>query len=506
MRRMDNPARAAALALLAFACGKDKQLTQSFAGLVQVSVGTPFSSGCGGPAGGGTNYTDAEVEPDLAVNPMNAQNLIGVWQQDRWSNGGARGVVSAASFDAGHTWTRSTVPFTQCAGGKFERGSDPWVTFAPDGTAHQIALTFDESVADRGILVARSTDGGGSWSAPLVLEEDTDPDLAMDKETITADPLNASLVYAVWDRVDHFTQPSSPLARGPAFFSRTTDAGLSWQTPALIYDPGADAQTVGNQIAVLPGGTLLDVLVIITQNSTPSPLSRVSVLRSLDKGVSWLPPIDVAAAEFVGVVDPKTHVGVRTGTVVPSVAVDAASGTVFVAWEDARFSGGTHDGIAFAKSTDGGKTWSQPVQVNGAPAAQAFTPAVAFSAGKVGVSYTDLRNDDPNDGAHLLATHWVAVSSDGGATWHDTPLSSPFDLQIAPIAGGYFLGDYEGLVYAGGAFVPLFAVARDGDTANRTDIFFRPADAPPLALSPVLAWQSVFRGARERWRFGTLFK
>ena len=68
-----------------------------------VSGPSPFA-GCtvGGP---GTNYVNAEVEPYVAVNPANPTNYIGVWQQDRWSNGGAHGLMSAASFDGGATWS-----------------------------------------------------------------------------------------------------------------------------------------------------------------------------------------------------------------------------------------------------------------------------------------------------------------------------------------------------------------------------------------------------------------
>jgi len=473
----------ALVAAFACACGRT---AQSFAGLVQVSGPTPFAAGCGGPAGPtGVNYPSAEVEPQLAVNPLDARNLIAVWQQDRWSNGGARGVSSAASFDSGHSWTRVNVPFTQCAGGTFERGSDPWATFAPDGTAYQIAYTFNQSTSDRAMQVARSSDGGRSWSLPLILEHDDDPDLAMDKETITADPRDASRVYAVWDRVTGFTNPTSPANRGPAFFTRTINGGVSWEAPVVISDPGADAQTVGNQIAVLPDGTLIDLLTIITQNSSQHPQSAVAVLRSTDQGASWSAPVHVAAAEFIGVVDAKTNQAVRSGTVVPSIGVDASSGTIYVAWEDARFSGGARDGIALSKSTDGGASWSPPLQVNQAGAAQAFTPVVSAAQGELAVSYLDLRNDDPLDRSRLLATDWLAVSSDGGASWHETQLSGPFNLQNAPFAGGYFVGDYQGLVHAGSAFLPLLVIARDDDASNRTDVFFRPAGAPgPSSSKP----------------------
>ena len=58
------------------------------------------------------NYPNTEIEPWVDVNPTNPQNLIVGWQQDRWSNGGARGDVSAYSKDGGTTWTKVLVPGT----------------------------------------------------------------------------------------------------------------------------------------------------------------------------------------------------------------------------------------------------------------------------------------------------------------------------------------------------------------------------------------------------------
>jgi hypothetical protein len=42
-------------------------------------------------AAGRTNSLNSEVEPWMDANPTDPDNLIAVWQQDRWSNGGARG-------------------------------------------------------------------------------------------------------------------------------------------------------------------------------------------------------------------------------------------------------------------------------------------------------------------------------------------------------------------------------------------------------------------------------
>jgi hypothetical protein len=313
----------------------------------------------------------------------------------------------------------------------------------------------------------------------------------------------------VWDRLTGFTHPNDPANRGPTWFSRSVDGGKTWDPDArMIYDPGADAQTVSNEIVVLPSGVLVNLFVGIAQNSTQHPSSTIEVLRSPDHGDTWPDHIVVDKADFVGAVDPKNGKGIRSGTVVPSIAADAQSGALYVVWEDARFSSGQHDGIVLSRSVDGGITWSaQPVQVNQtAASAQAFTPVVSAGGGSVGVSFYDLRNDD-GDASHLYATGWLAVSNDGGVTFHETQITPRFDLATAPEAGGYFLGDYHGLVHAGGAFLPLLGAAHDGDMTNRTDIFFRPASAPPAATEPLAdVALSLFRGARERWRFDTLFK
>jgi hypothetical protein len=226
--------------------------------------------------------------------------------------------------------------------------------------------------------------------------------------------------------------------------------------------------------------------------------------------VSWTAsPASIAEAQFVGVGDFKSRRGIRTGSVVPSIAVDRQGGALYVVWEDARFSGMQRDGIAMSKSIDGGLTWSAPAQINGSPS-PAFTPAVAVAQdGTVGVSYYDLRNDPVTDRDRLLVTQWLATSSDGGTTFTETLIGAPFNIQLAPLVDGpaWFLGDYQGLAAAGNAFVPFFVAISQG---GPSDVFFRPADAAaPKATAVTLAARSVqqmWRGARERWRFGTLFK
>ena len=80
---------------------------------VRISGDDPFSTCKAG--GAGRNFVSSEVEPYVAVNPKDSRNIVAVWQQDRWSNGGSRGILNAVSHDGGKTW-RSTDPrFTSCS-------------------------------------------------------------------------------------------------------------------------------------------------------------------------------------------------------------------------------------------------------------------------------------------------------------------------------------------------------------------------------------------------------
>lgn len=452
-------------------CGDN--LFDPFVSLVRVSGQTPFAGGCGGGQQG-TNFGSVEVEPWVAVDPTNPAHLVGAWQQDRWSNGGANGIGVAVTFDGGATWSTHTPRIGRCAGGTaaggdYQRTSDPWVTFAADGTVFLSALGFDATTPRSAVLASRSTDGGASWSDPVVLIADDDPDVLSDKEAITADPTDPGRVYAVWDRLTGQTHPTALTMTGPTWFARTTDG--AWEPAREIYDPGPDAQTIGNVIAVLPGGTLVDVFDLITQASSMAPSNMLAVIRSEDHGLTWSRATVIAPMRGIGVQDPDSGVVIRSGTDLPQVAVDRTSGALYIVWQDAP-AGGAVDAVMLVSSLDGGVTWSAPVAVNGARDVPAFTPSVAVAAdGAVGVTYFDLRSARPGDDA-VRVTPWLAASRDRGATWSDEALSGPFDLHPALLQSAYFLGDYQGLVAVGNAFLPFFAAAvADGD--DRTDVFVR---------------------------------
>ena len=339
---------------------------------------------------------------------------------------------------------------------------DPWVSIGPSGVAHQIALSFNNTDAREAILYSRSPDGGRTWGEPVTLTSDTSPLAGLDKESITADPKRARFVYATWDRSSTEAGPFTE----PTWFTRSTDGGRTWEPARIIYDPGIDNGTIGNQIVVLPNGDLLNVMAVFVGAGI-----KLAVLRSTDRGATWSAPLFIDDIATIGITDAKTGEPVRTSDFLPDIAVDPRTGRTYIVWQDARPSGGQRDGIVISSSADGGRTWSSPVQVNGAPQAQAFTPSVDVDRdGKVAVGYYDFRNDS-TDPAVLLTNTWLATSRDRGRTFTDRAVGSTFDMRTAPDAGGFFVGDYQGLDHTDEGFAWLYVAANSGDLVNRTDAF-----------------------------------
>jgi hypothetical protein len=61
---------------------------------------------------------------------------------------------------------------------------------------------------------------------------------------------------------------------------------------------------------------------------------------------------------------------------------------------------------------------------------------------------------------------WLTLSDDGGATWTEQHLYGDFDMEHAPVARGWFLGDYQGMAAAGDDLLTFFAVATGEDQSD----------------------------------------
>lgn len=483
--------------------------------LVQVSQKSPFGplEACGNFPGEvfgiGVNFVDSEIEPWVEANPANPRNIVAFWQQDRWSNGGARSNVAGVSLDGGRTFETVVIPIlSDCTGGDFERATDPWLSFSPNGVVHQISLVFDQDPPEpdplalggrNGITVSRSFDGGLSWTEPTLIIDDTDPRLFNDKQSITADPTDSDFIYAVWDRLEQLNEVDF---RGPGLFARSTDGGLSWERARAIFDPGINNQILGAQIVVLPHGRLLNffnqIINFLPDGSLNPVPYTLAFQRSRDKGATFAPTergIRVDDLLALGVLTPDLLAPVRDGAALFDVAADPRRGTVYAVWQDARFSDGAFDEVAFAMSRDGGRSWSETIKVSQTPAdpanplrQQAFLPSVAVADdGTVGVTYYDFRNDVPQ--APELADYFLVrcrFNCANPANWGGEVrlTDQSFDYLQAPTAGGLFLGDYMGLAATKRHLLAFFQQSFTDDPASG---FFRSVQTRPRRTPDLIA-------------------
>ncbi|NUT99837.1 MAG: exo-alpha-sialidase [Saccharothrix sp.] len=432
-------------------------------------------------------YDDTEVEPQVAVNPTNPDEMIGATQQDRWPDGGARGLSSWITRDGGTSWAKlPDVPWSACQGGptRFGRVTDPWVSYDAGGTAYFIGQPIDSAALGLSAISVTSFDRStGAWRPPTIIQEDEGTrGVFNDKVSITGDPTRPGYAYATWIRGSYPNEGNQgPVAdlhsaayRGKPMFSRTTDGGLTWSTPVPMRDSNAFFQ--GNQIAVGPDGTLYNVTANLLTGAGIQPNDKgvyMGVMRSTDAGLHWSAPTKIAPITFAQLVVPDDGFPIRAGDYIPDIAVDMTSGAIYVVWADAL--GTAVNQVVLTKSTDGGRHWTAPTVVaTGGPGVQSYNHAIDVSdTGMVTLTYYDDRNNVLGDGIATTDV-WVRHSHDGTTTWApEQHLHGPFDHYQAPISyftpdvpRGLFLGDYMGLETISGNNVIAFFTSPITDGAD----------------------------------------
>jgi hypothetical protein len=96
-------------------------------------------------------------------------------------------------------------------------------------------------------------------------------------------------------------------------------------------------------------------------------------------------------------------------------------------------------------------------------------------------TYYDFRNNTPAPG--LATDYWLVhchgtCTSPAGWAGNETHVGGPFDEEQAAYAGGFFVGDYEGLVTDGNDFGAFFGMAIDQAT-NPSDVFYSRVSPTP---------------------------
>jgi len=341
---------------------------------------------------------DAANEPSIAVDPHDPDRMVIGWRQFNTVASNFRQAGWAYTSDGGATWTFPGV----IDPGVFR--SDPVVDVNADG------IFFYNSLTVAGSLylchVFRSEDGGASWGTTAYAYGGDKQWQVID----TTDGVGRNNIYANWTRAYSICSGS---------FTRSYDGGVSfvdctnvpgspsWGT--LAVGPTGDLYVSGNGFVVTKSTTMkyagqpaqwdfsrtvnLDGSMVMSAGPNPGGLL----------GQNWI-AVDHS--------DGPTH------------------GYVYMVCSVERDSNPDPLDVMFARSTDGGWTWSAPVRINDDPGTSAWQWFATMSVapnGRIDVVWADTRNDP---GGYLSELYY-SYSADGGVHWSpNTPLTPPFDPHV----------------------------------------------------------------------------
>lgn len=366
---------------------------------------------------------DAHTQNETAIAIDNSTVVAG------WNSFTATGVVMgvARSTNGGDSWSSTSL-------GGFDVMSDPAI--APGGGKWYYSYIARGGVAgtDLDVFVQRSIDDGATWLAPVAVTADTNFD---DKSYVAAQGDKVLVAYA-----DFGVSPAKIHA------VRSLDGGQTFDHDTVL----ANASVGGNGACpvIAPDGTFY----VFWRDSFQQFLW---MSRSDDSGATWSPDSSIVAMHPLPSSVPAGEGGFRLLNL-PSAAA-APNGGLVVVWNDQLL--GDPDILAI-RSSDGGESWSSPVRVNDdAAGALQFFPWVAVDGeGDVHVVWYDRRNDNVD------LDVYYAASTDGGATFGaNRRLTAASFVPVLPTEGGAaaFIGDYNAIAAGASGVFPFYQDSRRGE-------------------------------------------
>jgi hypothetical protein len=158
---------------------------------------------------------------------------------------------------------------------------------------------------------------------------------------VTIDPTDSPYVYVVWDRLDHDDRGPTILARsvdGGASWSPPV---------VIYIPGGSGRQTIGNVALVAPSGVVFTFFTELepAPGDAARSVGHLALVRSFDKGLSWSVPARIADLLSVGTrlpLQPQTAVRVNADPSVPAFTPTLAvlpDGAIGVTYYDFRQAG-----------------------------------------------------------------------------------------------------------------------------------------------------------------------
>jgi len=300
--------------------------------------------------------------------------------------------------------------------------SDPVLDADKDGNVFYNSLTNSpEFLCD----VFKSSDGGSSWDGGTFAQ-------GGDKQWMTIDKTDGSGSghnYSFWT--------SSFSVCSPDFFTRSTDGGASFEDCVSIpNDPQWGTLTVNSDGDLYVGGTIGFDFVVAKSINAKNPAVTVSwnmnTVVDLDGSISF-------------------GEGPNPGGLLGQtwIAVDTSGGpyhnNVYLLCTVDRHSSSDPADVMFARSTDGGVSWSSPIRINDDPGTTAYqwfgTMSVAPS-GRIDVVWLDTRDNSVSN----ISALYYSNSTDGGATWSTNERLSDYFNSHLGWPNQNKMGDYFDMV------------------------------------------------------------
>lgn len=380
-------------------------------------------------------------EVSIAINPVNPNYL----------SAGANINHFFRSSDGGYTWSTSYLSSS------FGVWGDPVVVYDELGYLYYGHLSnppFPGYWIDR-IVIQRSTNNGLTWNDGAGIGFLSPKN--QDKEWIAVDMHSNQFkgnVYVCWTEFDSYGS-SNPNDSSRIKFSRSTDKGLTWSNAITISDRSGNCIDSDNTVegAVPCVGPNGEIYV-----SWAGPLGLVFD-KSIDGGLTW--GNDIFVSNIPGGWDFDVS-GIYRCNGLPVTACDTSQspyrGNIYINWSDQR-NGTNNTDIFFAKSTDGGNTWSSPLKVNddNSNRHQFFTwMTIDQTTGAIYIVFYDRRNTS-GDATDV----YVARSTNGGETFTNFKISQS---SFTP-SSGIFFGDYTNIAAFNKKVYPIW-MRLDGSTLS----------------------------------------
>lgn len=362
-----------------------------------------------------------EAEVSISINPNAPDSLVVAGHSPDFST-----LNTFYSTDGGASWT--LVPLGDAQDGLTgATRNDPAVTHDAFGNVYVaygvLVLGEPTEIAELALVVAKSTDGGGSYTQFTVVDQRpfvVPPGLLFpvpgnDKWLLATGlrpaPPAVPELYVAWTQND---------VEGDRFDQRivvsvSTDGGVSFSTPQVINDASLVGSQEGNFGAVPAVGPNGELYVAWHSYRTDQVLVDVSFDGGLSFGTDRVAATSATGFKTEIPADPVR--GVFTG---PVLDVDRSAGPydgrLHLTYTDVGVGGLPDVDVWTRFSDDHGESWSTPLRVHDdAGTNSQFLPWLDVDpvTGLVTVVWYDARNDPANEQVELFA----AVSDDGGESF-----------------------------------------------------------------------------------------